>query len=769
LPSFEQMANAEPAQATAVALLWRRATWLGLLFVVYGSLVPLNFQPLPWSEAVARFWAVVSSDAVLGSRVDIASNVLLSMPLAFAAAQWLLAGRGAIARWVGRAGIVLGVLLVAMSVEFTQQFFPPRTLSLTDIQAQLLGAVLALLAQWRWGNELSVWVGGWWGRERTAPRVERALKAYLLVLLGFSLLPLDLTINPVEIYQKWSQGGVIWLPFSGLRGAVHEQLYEMLIAVLIWLPVGALLGLGRKRSVWQVVGTGALMALVMEVLQLFVHSRVTDSTNVLLAALGVGLGAQLVASWTHAQALPLDAVPSTVWRGLWWCWFLVVLAVFWYPFAFAWPSSASAWDSVRVPFATYQMADEFRATNEALTLRRLGFFLPGGLLWGFWAMTRQRSALGWWPVAGVAVLVEAGQVFLPGKVADLTDAGLAALGAWLGWRLAAWLWAPPVAAEHRVLADTPPAKPAMEPLAARGGLVVATPLMLFLGMTLALVVFARLPGMPYNVRELVAVGPWGLVSAAGLSFCLLMGAWLPLVVNQLPARWVLWAPVVAPLSGAVAYAALRQAVPLESLHDVVGSPVLGWPWEWERLLRFMALWAAGVLAVGLAGLLVALVLRPQRLAALINGALVVLLMLYPLHLIIVRGAATDNLTELLADQGSLLSLVWVGTALWGLALAASALSAWRVQPDRWRSLMVCWLVGAALAPWGLLNGLESAVIKYGQVFSALQFLLSAQRAAYVEGLALWLRLAFVLLVAMFALAALQHSAWKRFLREKPVV
>ena len=160
---------------------------------------------------------------------------------------------------------------------------------------------------------------------------------------------------------------------------------------------------------------------------------------------------------------------------------------------------------------------------------------------------------------------------------------------------------------------------------------------------------------------------------------------------------------------------------------------------------------------------------PQRLAAFLNGALVVVLMVYPLHGILVRGAATDNLTELLADQGSLLSLVWVGVAVWGLALAASALSAWRAQPERWRGLVVCWLLGMALSPLGLLNGLEAAVIKYGQVFSALQFLPSAQRGAYAEGLALWMRLAFVLLVAMFALAALQYPAWKRFLRDKPVV
>lgn len=761
------MVNAAPTPSTELARLWRRATGLALLFVVYGSLVPLNFQPLPWSMAVARFSAIFSTDAVLGSRVDIASNVLLSMPLAFAAGQWLLAERGALAGWVGRALIVLGVLLVAVSVEFAQQFFPPRILSLTDIQAQAVGAVLALLAQWHWGSGVSVWVRGWWARERTAQRVERALKAYLLVLLGFSLLPMDLTINPVEIYQKWSQGRVIWWPFSGLKGAVHERLYEVLTDVLVWLPVGALLGLGRKGSLWQVVRTGALMALVIEVLQLFVFSRVTDSTDVVLAALGVAMGARLVASWTHSQALPLDAVPSSVWGGLWWCWVVVVLAVFWYPFAFAWPSSDAVWNSLRVPFATYQVADEFRATNEAL--RRAGFFLPGGLLWGFWAMSRQRPALCWWPLVGVAVLMEVGQLFLPGKVADLTDAGLAALGAWLGWRLAAWLWAAPVTAEHWVESAMPPGKPAMAPPGARSGLAVATLLALFLGMTLALAVFARLPGMPYNVRELVAVGPWGLVSAAGLSFCLLMGAWLPLMVNRLPARWVLCAPVAAPLSGVLAYAALRLAVPLESIHDVVGSPVWGWGWEWERLLRFMALWTAGLLAVGLAGLLVSLVLRPERLAAFINGTLVMLLMLYPLHRIIVREAATDNLTELLADQGSLLSLVWVGVALWGLALTASALSAWRVQPERWRSLVFCWLLGAVLSPLGLVNGLETAVIKYGQVFSALQFMLSAQRGAYVEGMALWWRLAFVLLVAMLALAALQYPAWKRFLHERSMV
>lgn len=762
------MADVEPARATELTRLWRRATWLALLFVVYGSLVPLNFQPLPWAAAVARFWAIFSADLVLGSRVDIASNVLLSMPLAFAAGQWLLAGREAIARWVGRSVIVLGVLLVAVSVEFTQQFFPPRTLSLTDIQAQVLGAVVALLVQWRWGGRVSVWVGGWWERERAAPRVERALKAYLLVVLGFSLLPLDLTINPVEIYHKWSQGGVIWLPFSGIKGAVHERLYEVLVDVLIWLPVGALLKMDRMRSLWRVVVTGALMALVMEVLQLFVHSRVTDSTNVLLAALGVGIGAQLVASSPHSRKIQLDTVPPTVWRGLWWCWFLVVLLVFWYPFDFGWPSSDAGWASFRVPFAT---SNEFRATNEALTLRRVGFFLPGGLLLGFWAMARQRSALGWWPLIGVAVLVEAGQLFLPGKVADLTDASLGFLGGALGFRLARWLVAaapaqPPLVPTPlhplRAVSSTPRLPTAGD--LALGGLGLHA--WSVLGLALALSVAVSLPGVPYNVRELIAVGPWGLVSSMALAACLFLLANAPMVLLNRSSLWAIATPIALPLIGAFCYALLRMGLPMESIFDVLGSPVLEWPWEWELLLRFMALWTVMGLQVGLACLLVAVFLEPRRLPTFINGLLVAALMAYPLYWVVVDRAATDNLVELMAHQASFTAASWLAVGAFGLCLAASSLSVLVAEPSRWRSLVPLLVFGAVLALLGANAGLEANVIKYDQVFSALQFLLSTDRTQYVTGASLWSRFTIALTLLVCGLAALQHGGWRAALAMK---
>lgn len=741
--------------------LWRRLAWLALLFVVYGSLVPLNYQALPWSVAVDRFWATLAAPPPMGSRVDLASNVLLSMPLAFAAGQYLLPHRTALARWWVRAGLVLGIGLLAVLVEFTQQFFPPRTLSLTDIQAQTAGAALALLAQWRWGGRVSTWLLGWWQRERTGLRVERALKAYWLLLLGFALLPLDLTVNPVEIYQKWNQGRVLWWPFSGLKGPWDERLYEVVSDVAIWVPVGAMLALGRRRSLGQVLRLGVLAALVIEGLQIFVFSRVTDSTDVLLAGAGVALGAMGVQRWRRAGAVSLDRVSPAVWGMLGWGWVCVVVTVFWFPFAFEWPAGGPGWGWLRVPFATYQATDEFRATNEAV--RRLGFFLPGGLLWGLHALARPSGRAGWWGVASVAVLIEIGQVFQPGKVADLTDAGLALLGGWIGWRLAAWLHAP--AASPQVAPEPVAALPAQQ-TGAPGRVLGAGQLLSLLWLPAVLMLLVQLPGVPYNLRELVAVGPFGLLSALGLTGCLLGLVVAPLLLNQQPAGWVLGLPLLAPLSGALAYAFLRVAVPLESIHDIVGAPVWGWPWEWERLWRFMGLWTAATLAFALSGLFVASLLQPNRLVALIHGVLVCALLLVPLHGLIVRQAATDNLTELLADRASLAAFVWVGVALWGLALAGSALAAWAAQPARWRRLLPCLLVGAALGPWGLLNGLESAVVKYGQVFSALQFLLSAQRDAYLDGGALWARLALALVGMVLVVAVLQYPAWKRLVQER---
>lgn len=55
------------------------------VLAIYGSLVPLEFRPVPLDEAVERFRNVPYLTLGLQSRADFVANILLFIPLAFLA------------------------------------------------------------------------------------------------------------------------------------------------------------------------------------------------------------------------------------------------------------------------------------------------------------------------------------------------------------------------------------------------------------------------------------------------------------------------------------------------------------------------------------------------------------------------------------------------------------------------------------------------------------------------------------------------------------
>lgn len=81
-----------------VAQLWRLVLLEIVAFVVYGSSVPLNSQPMAWDEAVVPLMDFAAVELSSGSRIDKASNLLLTVPVpvAFAAAQNVLLGRSTV-------------------------------------------------------------------------------------------------------------------------------------------------------------------------------------------------------------------------------------------------------------------------------------------------------------------------------------------------------------------------------------------------------------------------------------------------------------------------------------------------------------------------------------------------------------------------------------------------------------------------------------------------------------------------------------------------
>jgi hypothetical protein len=75
-----------------------------LLFVIYGSLVPLIFRTMPLTKAIEAFKNIPFLELGIGSRADWVANLLLFMPLAFFLVRCRLAEKKPCAASAGCAG-----------------------------------------------------------------------------------------------------------------------------------------------------------------------------------------------------------------------------------------------------------------------------------------------------------------------------------------------------------------------------------------------------------------------------------------------------------------------------------------------------------------------------------------------------------------------------------------------------------------------------------------------------------------------------------------
>jgi hypothetical protein len=159
---------------------------------------------------------------------------------------------------------------------------------------------------------------------------------YLAGVLVYNVLPLDLTISLVEIFHQWRDGKVNLIPFGRLPDDAAYALYEIATDALIWMPLALLWRLDGTRTVWRVWGMTLGTAVMLEVMQLFVYSRVSDVTDLFTAAAGAALGGwvggRLAACKAPTSQAPLWSVwlPFALAAG----WMAVLLFVFWFPFDF---------------------------------------------------------------------------------------------------------------------------------------------------------------------------------------------------------------------------------------------------------------------------------------------------------------------------------------------------------------------------------------------------------------------------------------------------
>jgi len=309
-----------------------------LLFVIYGSLVPFNYQPVLAPERLIQFLDLQQFDWSRQSRADVVTNILLTMPLAFLWCAVLTSG-GRCRPITAPILVWLGSLCVSVFVEWAQIYFPPRDPSLVDVTAQAFGASLSIFVWSMRGRRFLEWIAGFRLLTTVPSLAMRLLMLYTAGLLAYGVFPLDLTLSVADLYHKWRDGHVLFVPFIQWQGIDAMLLYGFLADVALWVPVGLLARLSFKRPVGFIVMAGTIAATVLEFLQLFVLSRTTDMTQVVAACIGVAIGARLVGRSvlmpeTNKAVVSAPRVSMLVHPLSALVWFLLICVVFWYPYNF---------------------------------------------------------------------------------------------------------------------------------------------------------------------------------------------------------------------------------------------------------------------------------------------------------------------------------------------------------------------------------------------------------------------------------------------------
>ena len=443
----------------------RGLLWLAALvytaFVIYGSLVPLEFRVLPWDEAVARFGAIRFLTLGVGSRADLVANLILYLPLGFLLMGAITGNRRSTAMW--GTGIALTGLVVAglaLSIEFVQQYFPPRTVSLNDLYAEWAGGALGMLLWPLVGRSLSEL--GHRFSQGGEQSIRAVLVGYALVYFFLSLFPYDFLLDADEWRTHLASGKAGWLFAEGCGPVCWGKLIPEMLAVV---PLGLLLASRSGRpSIAAAAGMGVLLGLMIEMLQLGIASGISQGASILSRSAGVALGACLpglfkcwdsrrMRHWVHV-GLVLAVLPyagSLAWLNRW----------FVAPWTDAGAALARLGEIRFIPFYYHYY------TSEAVALVSLvfqfGLYAPLGAGVWLWNQGAWRKGSGPWLsflLGGFAAsIVETGKLFIPGLHADPTNALIASAAAGCSHVLLAILFRSPQPAripqaDERLLAST---------------------------------------------------------------------------------------------------------------------------------------------------------------------------------------------------------------------------------------------------------------------------------------------------------------------------
>jgi glycopeptide antibiotics resistance protein len=396
-------------------------------FVVYASLVPLRFTPLPLDRGFEKFLEMMQAPISFQSKSDWLSNILLFIPLGFVAMGMLQVDRPS--RWWAVPLVLVFCTFLSAAIEFTQVWFPPRHTSPNDVIAESLGGFLGVIAWAAMGQNLTEAMREFWSVHSKDNWAIKLLPAYLLLLVILYGVPFNITISPGELMQKYRDGRIRVIPFDYRPTDQPKEIIEKIgFTIAYFIPAGVLLAAIRRPDGSQRFPLGVVLLFGLgltasiELMQIFIQSRFADSTDILTGTLGVYLGwclLKLAQYENSRRTLTIRFTCLVIWS-------LVLVAIHWFPYQFSTESDylTQRWDQFNwMPFLEYQSGNYLSSFNNILEKTLL--FVPFGML-----LERALPAL----LLGLvfSIMIEAGQFFIPARSPGITDPIIETVGSVIG-------------------------------------------------------------------------------------------------------------------------------------------------------------------------------------------------------------------------------------------------------------------------------------------------------------------------------------------------
>lgn len=682
-----------------------------VVLIAYGSLYPGDISE-PDADAVKQF---LTSWNLFTSRGDMLGNVALFFPLGMAG---ILFTRKRSDSRIGVATLLFLALIYSFGLQLAQVWLPSRSAALADVAWNMVGTAAGIATAHLIATRSSA---------RGQPLDVPSLVP--LVVLVLWLLTELLPLVPSLDIQKFKDAlKPLFLVFS------FSFPTTMMHSAGIVVAGNAFTALGQRAAWW--LGGAVLLVWAGKL----VIVNLTLDASLLLGTLA-GYGGYLLALRAGVKK-PFEVA---FWLLLA-AWSITALT----PFS---PASGGTFNGI--PFATMlQGSLEVGVRGLVQSL-----FIYTALIW---LAHRTGLSIGK-AVLGLAIwssFIELTQMGLLGRNADITELILLLL---VGWVLSAAQARRPAPKRQ---AGTPVAQP--QPIAAVSAEVSGKRALGLIATGVGICaatgwLITQSPLTPYNVRELIYEGH-PIRSLISLAALLYWAIGFPILIARWLARGELYLLSFLPLvllHGLIAWLLLWSSVPSESIHDIVGSAVLGWPWEWELLGRFLALFSLWSVAATAGSLIAAWHILPNAKSALLGWSIGAFLLIPLSYYIVVSEASTDNLVELIANNGSMGAFLLIGLAMAEIAfggtkaaLASSPGLAHRTRAAAW--MLAC----GVLAYFSLYFGTEQVIVKYGQVFSAMQFLLSSDRSSLAGPGELMARYTVLYGLLIAAIMMVQYPLWR---------